>query len=120
MTELIERDRAANRRAEVEQARCAVEVLRSSEGWKRWLGLRRHFHRYSFANQLLIAVQKAEATRVAGFRTWLNLGYCVKRGEKALRICADSADQGRDGGVGAQRRDRRRATAHPLQAGPGL
>ena len=64
----------------------AVEALKSSEGWKHWLGQRRHFHRYSFANQLLIAVQKPDATRVAGFRAWMKLGYCVKRGERALRI----------------------------------
>jgi hypothetical protein len=86
MSELTELDREANRRAELEHARNAVEALRSSEGWKRWLGLRRHFHRYSFANQLLIAVQKPDATRVAGFRAWLQRGYCVTRGEKALRI----------------------------------
>jgi hypothetical protein len=86
MSELRELDRQANRRADLEHALEAVEALKSSEGWKRWLGLRRHFHRYSLANQLLIALQKPEATRVAGFRAWLNLGYCVKRGEKALRI----------------------------------
>ena len=86
MAELTELDREANRRAELEHARKAVEALKSTEGWKRWLGLRRHFHRYSFANQLLIALQKPDATRVAGFRAWMKLGYCVKRGEKALRI----------------------------------
>jgi hypothetical protein len=86
MPELREVDREANRRAELEHARQAVEALKSSTGWTCWLGSRRHFHRYSFANQLLIALQKPEATRVAGFRTWLSLGYCVKRGERALRI----------------------------------
>jgi hypothetical protein len=30
--------------------------------------------------------QKPDATRVAGFRAWLNLDDCVKRGERALRI----------------------------------
>ena len=30
---------------------------RSSEGWQRWLRARRHFHTYSFHNQLLIAHQ---------------------------------------------------------------
>lgn len=38
------------------------------------------------SNQLLIALQKPEATRVAGFRAWLRLGYCVRRGEQALRV----------------------------------
>jgi hypothetical protein len=31
-------------------------------------------------------MQKPEATRVAGFRTWLKLGYCMRRGERAIRI----------------------------------
>jgi hypothetical protein len=41
----------------------AVEQLRSSEGWRRWLRVRRHFHTYSLHNQLLIASQMPEATR---------------------------------------------------------
>jgi antirestriction protein ArdC len=68
--------------------RRAVEALRTSEGWRRWLAVRRHFHSYSFHNQLLIAVQCPEATRVAGFRRWLELGYAVRKGEKAIRIWA--------------------------------
>jgi antirestriction protein ArdC len=45
----------------------------------------------SACNQLLIAFQCPEATRVAGFRAWLELGYCVRKGEKALRIWAPMA-----------------------------
>jgi hypothetical protein len=37
---------------------------------------------------MLLAMQKPDATRVAGFKAWLALGYCVRRGEKALRIYA--------------------------------
>jgi antirestriction protein ArdC len=77
-----ERRRAADR----EQSIKAVEALQCSEGWQSWLASRRHFHRYSLANQLLIAMQCPQATRVAGFRAWLNLGYCVRKGEKAIRI----------------------------------
>src|SRR3954451_14577476 len=86
MPKPTELEREARRHAELEQAREAVDALKTSDGWKRWLGLRRHFHRYSFANQLLIALQDPDATRVAGFRAWLKLGYCVRRGESALRI----------------------------------
>lgn len=67
-------------------ARQAVERLRESDGWRAWLASRRHFHDYSFANQLLIAHQHPEATRVAGFRAWLKLGYAVARGQQAIRI----------------------------------
>jgi len=77
----------AQRRAEDRQtAIAAVEALKSSDGWKAWLTVRRRFHTYSLGNQLLIAMQRHDATRVAGFRAWLTLGYCVRRGEKAIRI----------------------------------
>jgi antirestriction protein ArdC len=83
-----EAERADRRAAEREQMREAVEALRTSEGWQRWLEVRRHFHTYSFHNQLMIAMQCPEATRVAGFRKWLELGYCVRKGERAIRIWA--------------------------------
>lgn len=50
--------------------------------------MRKAFHAYSMTNQLLIAWQCPHAERVAGFRAWLKLGYCVRKGEKALRIFA--------------------------------
>jgi antirestriction protein ArdC len=81
-------ERAERRAAEREQMRRAVEALRTSEGWQRWLKVRSHFHGYSFHNQLLIAMQCPGATRVAGFRKWLELGYAVRKGEKAIRIWA--------------------------------
>lgn len=83
---LTDEKRAERRRADREFAREAVERLRSSEGWQTWLASRRHFHRYSLANQVLIAMQSPTATLVAGFRAWLKLDYAVKRGEKAIRI----------------------------------
>jgi hypothetical protein len=79
-------ERQARREADRQKACEAVEALRSSAGWKAWLSTRRHFWTYSLANQLLIAMQRADATRVAGFRAWLNLGYCVRKGERAIRI----------------------------------
>ena len=86
MVPLTAEERQVRREADRAKAREAVEALRSTDGWKRWLKCRQHFHRYSLANQLLIAMQKPDATRVAGFRAWLKLGYCVRRGERALRI----------------------------------
>ncbi len=85
---LSEEARAQKRAAERELMAEAIEQLRSSEGWKRWLDVRRNFHRYSFHNQLLIAHARPGATRVAGFRRWLSLGYCVRKGERAIRIWA--------------------------------
>src|SRR3954462_3684019 len=86
MGTMSEAEREARRRADREKSREAVEALVTSDGWQRWLRCRRHFHRYSLANQLLISMQCPRATMVAGFRAWLKLGYVVRRGETALRI----------------------------------
>ena len=80
--------RAERRENERQLVAQAVGRLRSSEGWQAWLGARARFHRYSLHNQLLIAHQHPGARRVAGFKAWLALGYCVRRGETAIRIWA--------------------------------
>jgi antirestriction protein ArdC len=85
---LSEEERAEKRAAERKLMAEAIEQLRSSEGWQRWLRVRRHFHSYSLHNQLLIAFQAPGATRVAGFRRWLSLGYAVRKGERGLSIWA--------------------------------
>jgi antirestriction protein ArdC len=46
------------------------------------------FHRYSLHNIMLIASQKPDASHVAGFRTWHELGRFVKKGEKGILILA--------------------------------
>jgi antirestriction protein ArdC len=85
-TDPAERD--ARRSARIEQLRQATDGLLTCEGWKQWLRTRGRFHRYSLNNTLLIALQCPHATRVAGFRKWLELGRCVRKGEKAIRIFA--------------------------------
>lgn len=85
---LSDEERAEKRAVERKLMEQAIEELRSSEGWRRWLRIRRHFHSYSFHNQLLIAFQRPGATRVAGFRRWLSLGYAVRKGERGLSIWA--------------------------------
>src|SRR5215211_7617972 len=59
-----------------------------SEHLQRYLAFASRFHRYSPTNQLLIYLQKPEATRVAGYKTWQKLGYQVGKGEKGIRIQA--------------------------------
>jgi hypothetical protein len=86
MSQSTEAERQARREADRQKTEAAVEALRTSDGWRQWLASRRYFHTYSLANQLLIALQCPHATRVAGFKAWLKLGYCVQRGENALRI----------------------------------
>jgi N-terminal domain of anti-restriction factor ArdC len=67
------------------QLREGIATLTSSENWTRWLEAQQRFHRYSFGNTLLISLQRPDATRVAGFRTWLQLRRHVRKGEKGHR-----------------------------------
>src|SRR6266487_6402402 len=85
---LTPEQRDARRREQLEQLRNATSALLTSDGWQRWLRTRWRFHRYSLRNTLLIAFQCPHATHVAGFRKWLELGRCVRKGEKAIRIFA--------------------------------
>lgn len=59
-----------------------------SDAMKTFLSAVSRFHRYSFGNIMLIASQKSDATRVAGFQTWKSLGRFVKKGEKGIVIIA--------------------------------
>jgi antirestriction protein ArdC len=64
----------------------AIEALISGTDWERMLKVASRFHRYSFGNIALITAQRADATQVAGYRTWKSLGRQVKRGEKGIAI----------------------------------
>ncbi|MFO0834407.1 MAG: ArdC family protein [Phycisphaerales bacterium] len=46
------------------------------------------FHRYSIHNLILIVCQRPDATHVAGFHTWKQLGRFVRKGEKGILILA--------------------------------
>jgi antirestriction protein ArdC len=80
--------RAERREADRERMARALGALCSSEGWQSWLAVRASFRSYSLHNQILIAFQRPDATRIAGFRSWLSLGYAVRRGERGIRIWA--------------------------------
>ena len=66
----------------------AVDEVRASETFKAYLDVQARFHRYSWHNTMLIHSQRAEATNVAGFRTWKKLGRHVNKGEKGIMIFA--------------------------------
>lgn len=65
-----------------------VDSLRSSEDWLGYLAHAAKFHRYSFRNQILIWIQRTDATQVAGYRVWESLGRQVRKGEKGISILA--------------------------------
>lgn len=56
-----------------------------------YLAMLSKFHQYSFGNCLLIAIQRPDATFVAGFHRWKELGRFVKKGEKGIAIIAPIA-----------------------------
>lgn len=59
-----------------------------SEALSRLLAAMARFHRYSWGNVVLIASQRPDATRVAGFHAWKRLGRSVKAGERGIAIRA--------------------------------
>src|SRR5215217_9552448 len=88
---LTEQERAERRARDRELTEQAVARLRGSAGWQGWLCVRARtgLRRYSLRNQLMIALQDPDATRVAGFRAWLALGDCVRKGETCrIRVWA--------------------------------
>jgi DNA primase len=65
-----------------------VTALAAGPAWRRWLDVAARFHTYSVNNTLLLLAQKPDATRVAGYTTWQQLGRQVTKGEKGLVILA--------------------------------
>lgn len=63
------------------------EVKRSS-AFRNCLETMAFFWNYSCKNQLLIQLQKPNATLIAGFKKWNKLGRKIKPGEKAIKILA--------------------------------
>jgi hypothetical protein len=102
---LTDDEREQRRAKEREQFEAAVNALLDSDGWERWVRTRAAFRRYSFRNTILIAQQMPTATRVAGFRAWLKLNRCVRKGEQAIRIFAPCPVIDRDRDTGKPKLD---------------
>ena len=68
-----------------------ITELFDSERYKEYLRVMSKFHNYSFNNTLLIAIQKPDASLVAGFSSWKNnFGRNVMKGQKGIKIIAPS------------------------------
>ena len=73
----------------LDQLEKGVTELFESEKYKAYLTCMSKFHNYSLNNTLLIAMQKPDATLVAGFNAWkYKHGRTVRKGEKGIRILA--------------------------------
>jgi len=70
------------------QLKDGVEGIQDSSQFRLFLTTMAKFHNYSLGNQILIMMQKPEATRVAGFQTWKNLDRWVKKGASGIAILA--------------------------------
>ena len=65
-----------------------VENIFTGDKYALYLQTMSKFHRYSFNNTLLIAMQRPDATLVTGYRNWQSMGRQVKKGEKGITILA--------------------------------
>lgn len=66
-----------------------VKDLFTSEKYQTFLATMAKFHKYSFNNTILIALQKPDATLVAGYTAWKTKFHRqVRKGEKGIQIIA--------------------------------
>jgi antirestriction protein ArdC len=74
-----------------------VQGIMTSERWQAALRVRARLHRYSFNNCVLILLQRPDASMVAGFHRWQELGRHVRKGEKGLMILAPIVRKTKEG-----------------------
>ena len=74
--------------AVMKQLQTGVEGIHESYQFRQFLTTMSKFHDYSIGNLILIGLQNPDATKVAGFNTWKDLGRWVKGGEKGIAILA--------------------------------
>ena len=68
-----------------------IAELFDSERYREYLKVMSKFHNYSFRNTVLIAMQKPDASLVAGFSAWKNnFERNVMKGQKGIKIIAPS------------------------------
>jgi len=65
-----------------------TDQARKSEEMQRYLDFVAKFHQYSPSNIFLIMLTRPDATHVAGFQAWKQMGRYVKKGEKGIPIFA--------------------------------
>lgn len=64
------------------------QMLDDPDQWRQWASTLAKFHHYSPGNVLLIMSQMPDATRVAGYHAWQDLGRHVQKGEQGIQILA--------------------------------
>ena len=98
-------------RRTMERLEEGVRSVFESARYRRYLAVMSRLHSYSANNCLLIAMQRPDATLVAGYRAWQDkFGRQVRKGERGMRILSpvvvkekgegDDVGEARDGGAG--------------------
>jgi len=101
-TPLTDAERDARRQADRERIDQAARALLTTDGWQRWIKVRatNGLSRYSVTNICLISAachaRGITPTYIAGFRAFLDLNRCVRKGEKAIHILAPVTVKQRD------------------------
>lgn len=67
-----------------------ITELFDSERYKEYLRVMSKFHNYSFNNTLLIAMQKPDASLIAGFTAWKTSFSAMSKRRKGIKIIAPS------------------------------
>lgn len=65
-----------------------ISEMFASDRYADWVRAMSRFHNYSLNNTMLILMQRPDATRVAGYKTWESLKRHVKKGEHGIKILA--------------------------------
>lgn len=89
-----------------DQLKTGVETFFTSDRFKEFLSVMAKFHDYSFNNCILIAMQKPDATYVAGYHKWVNdFHRVVRKGEKGIRILFPMTHKKQDANTGEETTD---------------
>ena len=72
-----------------DQLEAGIQEIFESDKFKDYLTCMSKFHNYSLNNTILIAMQKPDATLVAGYKAWqTDHGRTVRKGEHGIKILA--------------------------------
>ena len=75
--------------ATMERLKAGVSEIFESGRYEQYLSVMSRFHRYSINNTILIAMQRPDATLVAGYTAWRDkFGRQVRKGERGMDIIA--------------------------------
>jgi N-terminal domain of anti-restriction factor ArdC len=85
--------RKAAREAQLAELRervlAQLRAIRSGEDWAGWLRLAARVRGHRFANVLLIAAQRPDASLVASYEQWQALGRQVEHGQRGIQFIAE-------------------------------